>query len=109
MLYDLILEASVALFAVYGFTCALRAFANFLGAPPQLMVAVEVQSKEDADMLDVLLHEAYSAFFQRRRTRVVVLISQALMDGTVGEGEELFDRYSDLLDVYGAECYLIDP
>lgn len=109
MLFHLILEATVALFAVYGFFCALRALANFFGVPGQLMVAVEVQTKEDADMLDVLLHEAYSAFFQKRRARIVVLFSQALMDGTIGLGEDLYDKYSDLLDAYGAECYLIDP
>ena len=109
MLFYFILEATVALLAGYGFYCALRAFANLLGVPRQLMVAIEVQTKEDADMLDVLLHEAYSAFFQKKRARVVVLFSQTLMDGTIGHGEDLFDKYSDLLDVYGAECYLIDP
>ena len=30
------------------------------------------------------------------------------MNGTLGEGEELFEKYNDLMDDYGAECYLID-
>ena len=107
MLFYLILEVSVALFAVFGFYCALRMVADLFWAPRQLYAAVEVQNKEDAEMLDVLLHEAYSAFF-RKGHRIVVLLSSDLMDGTVGVGEELFDQYSDLLELYGAECYLVD-
>ncbi len=107
MLLHLILEISAALFAVFGFYCALRTVADLFWAPKQLYAAIEVQNKEDAEMLDVLLHEAYSAFF-RKGHRIVVLLSASLMDGTVGVGEELFDAYSDLLERYGAECYLID-
>ena len=107
MLFYLILEVSVALFAVFGFYCAMRTVADLFWAPKQLYVAIEVQNKEDAEMLDVLLHEAYSAFF-RKGHRIVVLLSGDLMDGTVGLGEELFEKYSDLLELYGAECYLVD-
>ena len=107
MLLQLILEVSVALFAVFGFYCALRMVADLFWMPKQLYVAIEVQNKEDAEMLDVLLHEAYSAFF-RKGHRIAVLLSSDLMNGTVGNGEELFEKYSDLLDSYGAECYLID-
>ena len=60
-------------------------------------------------MLDMLLHEAGSAFSRPRAARTVVLISTALMDGTVGFGEELLEHYENLLDRYGAECYLIQP
>ena len=59
-------------------------------------------------MLDMLLHEAVSAFSRRRGMRVTVLLSVSLMDGRVGEGEELLPAYRELLDRYGAECYLID-
>ncbi len=104
----IIIDIAVALFAVYGFFCALRLLADLLWAPRQLAVAVTVQNREDADMLDVLLHEADSAFFTNRNAPIIVLVSAALMDGTVGLGEELFDTYADLLEEYGAECYLID-
>ena len=107
MLWQTILDVAAALFAVFGFYCALRMVADLFWNPKQICVAVKVQNKEDAEMLDVLLHEAYSAFF-RKGHRITVLISSALMDGTLGEGEELFDQYSDLLELYGAECYLID-
>jgi hypothetical protein len=30
------------------------------------------------------------------------------MDGRVGRGDELFEEYDEILERYGAECYLID-
>lgn len=107
MLWDILLEVMAAMFAVFGFYCALRMAADLFWNPKQLCIAVEVRNTKDAEMLDVLLHEAYSAFFRKGR-RIVVLLSSELMDGTVGLGEELFEKYSDLIDTYGAECYLID-
>ena len=107
MLWNVLLEASAAMLAVFGFYCALRMVADLFWNPKQIVVAVEVRNTKDAEMLDVLLHEAYSAFFRKGR-RIVVLLSAELMNGTVGTGEDLFERYSDLLQSYGAECYLID-
>lgn len=108
MIWDLILNVSTALFAVFGFACALRALAEWFFAPPNLTMAVEVRNKEDADMLDMLLHEARSAFLRKGRRRLVVLISTDLMNGIVGHGDLLFSEYEDLLARYGAESYLID-
>ena len=107
MLWQTILDVAAALLAVFGFYCALRMVADLFWNPEQVCIAVTVQNKEDAEMLDVLLHEAYSAFF-RKGHRIVVLLSGELMDGTVGVGEEVFEKYSDLIQTYGAECYLID-
>ena len=100
---------TVAFFAVVGFSLALRACLACLYLPENLTVAIEIRTREDADMLDMLLHEAGSAFSRPRAARTVVLISTALMDGTVGFGEELLEHYENLLDRYGAECYLIQP
>ena len=108
MLFRVILDVSVAMLSGFGFYCALRTVVDMLWSPKQLYVAIEVRTSEDADMLDVLLHEAYAAFF-RKGKQIVVLFSNELMNGTVGEGEQLYDKYSDLLDTYGADCYLIDP
>lgn len=105
----LIVEIAVAIFAVFGFYCALRWVADLLFLPKQPALAIEIREKEDADMLNVLLHEAYSAFLHRRQVRIVVLISSALMNGVLGEGEELYDSYAALLERYGADCYLVDP
>ena len=107
MLWQTILDVFAALLAVFGFYCALRMVVDLFWKPRQVCIAVTVQNEKDAEMLDVLLHEAYSAFF-RTRSRIVVLLSSELMNGTLGEGEELFEKYNDLMDAYGAECYLID-
>ena len=98
----------LSLFAVFGFFCAVRLFTELIFASEQIAIAIEVRNRNDAEMLDMLLHEAVSAFLRRGRSHIVVLLSAELMDGTVGEGEDLLPRYQDLLDRYGAECYLID-
>ena len=108
MLFGYVIEVAVALFAVFGFYCAARMFCELLFSPSQIVVAIEVREKQDAQELDMLLHEARSAFLRKGRARLVVLVSADLMDGTVGEGEELFPLYDELLEEYGAECYLID-
>lgn len=106
---EVLLAVAAALFAVFGFWCALHMFAECLFASEQIAVAIEIREKKDAEMLDMLLHEARSAFLRKGKARIVVLLSSDLMDGTVGEGEALSGAYQDLLDFYGAECYLIDP
>ncbi len=108
MIGPLWLEIAVALFAVIGLWCSLSLVLELLLPCEQVTLAVRVQHKKDADMLDMLLHEAGSAFLRRGRTRLVVLISSSLMDGTVGEGEELFEPYAEMIEAFGAECYLID-
>ncbi|MBQ8431965.1 MAG: hypothetical protein IJX28_03680 [Clostridia bacterium] len=109
MIFHLILEVAVAMFAAFGFYCALRAMLDLLFAPKQITVAIEVQDKEDAEMLDVLLHEASSAFFrQGRRARIRVLISAALLDGVVGEDGALYEKYLDWLQMYGATWHAVE-
>ena len=102
------LGIAVALFAVIGLWCTVSILLELLLPCEQVTLAVRVQNKQDADMLDMLLHEARSAFLRRGRTGIVVLISASLMDGTVGVGEELFDSYAEVIDAFGADCYLID-
>ena len=109
MLFGYVIEAGVAVFAVFGFYCAVRMLCELLFASPQIAVAVEVREASDAEALDMLLHEARVAFLRRGHAHLVVLVSSDLMRGCMGEGEELFPVYEDLLDKYGAACYLIDP
>ena len=99
---------AVALFAVFGFYCAVRVMADLLFPNKRISVAVEVWTREDAEALDMMLREAAACSMQRG-ARLVVLLSVELMDGTVGVGEELLDYYAELLDRFGAECYLIEP
>lgn len=106
----LILEVTAALFAVFGFYCAMQLITEWFFIPENLAVAVEIRNKEDADMLEMLLHEARSASFRKGHTRLVVLLSTDLLDGTVGSADgTLGERYLSLLEEYGAECLLIDP
>ena len=108
MFFRMLIEVGVAMFAAYGIYCALKALAELLFPTRQIAVAVEVRTPDDAEKLDLLLHEARMAFWRRGGTRTVVLLSADLMDGRVGRGDELFAQYDELLERYGAECYLID-
>ena len=105
----LFLHIGIALFAVFGFYCAVKTFFELLFASERITAAVEIYDRSDADELNMLLAEARSTFLRKGKTRLVVLLSTDLMNGTVGEGDELYDAYADLIDRYGAECYLIDP
>ena len=109
MLFQLIIDVAVAMFAAFGFYCALRAILDLLFVPKQISVAIEVQEKKDADVLDVLLHEASSAFFrQGRRLKIKVLISSALLSGTVGEDGVPYEKYLDWIQMYNAAWYAVD-
>ena len=104
----IVLCGLILLFSTFGFCCALRMLTDWIFASRQICVAIEITEKKDADMLDVLLHEAGSAFLRKGKARLVVLLSSELMEGIVGEGEDLYPEYQELLDLYDAECYLID-
>ena len=105
---DAVIFWATLAFSVFGFVCALRMLLECLFGSAPIAVAVEVREKKDADMLDMLLHQAVSAFFIRGgRVRPVVLISTALMDGEIGVGTTLFDEYWEVLERFGAECYLV--
>ena len=108
MFLRMLLEVGVAMFAAYGIYCALKVVAELLFPTRQIAVAVEVRTEADAKNLDVLLYEARMAFWRRGGRRTVVLLSADLMDGRVGHGDELLDEYDEILERYGAECYLID-
>lgn len=109
MFFELVMQILVALFAVFGFCCTVHIFSELLFSPEQIAVAIEVRESKDAEMLDALLCEARSLFLRKGRARLVVLLSAELMDGTVGEGEDLLPDYQETIDRWGAECYLIDP
>ena len=108
MFFRMLIEVGVAMFAAYGILCAFKVGAELLFPSQQIVVAIEVRTKEDADALDVLLYDAKSLVWRRGRTRTVVLLASDLMDGRVGYGEALLEPYASLIERYGAECYLID-
>ena len=110
MLFDLILNVGIACFAVFGFCCFLQTVLDRVFSSKHFWVTVKIRDEKDADMLDMLLHEADSAFFRKHGTRTVVLISSALFEsGTVGSADGvLYDRYAALIEEYAAECYIMD-
>lgn len=108
MLFEMLWRVAVALFAAFGLYCAMRMLVEALFSSDRIAVAIEVETHGDAEELDMLLHEARVVFGRRRGTRLIVLLSSALMDGTLGTGTELTPACEELLDRYGAECYLMD-
>ena len=108
MLLEALIPAVIALFAVFGFCCVARMIFELILSSDRMAVAVLVEREEDVMDLDFLLREAKNDFLRRRGARLVVLLSTELMNGTVGVGEDLFSPYRDLLDRYGADCYLVD-
>lgn len=109
MLLRILCEAFAALLAAFGFCCALHMILDRIFQPRNLSLAVEIRSREDADMLDMLLHEARSASFCLGREQITVLIPFSLMDGTVGLEGKLLEEYRELLEMYGARWCLFDP
>ncbi len=107
MFWSFVIGMSVAMFAVFGFCCAVRTVMGMLFPNRRISVAVEVMNAVDAADLEFLLEEA-AATAPHRGVRPVVLVSNALMDGTVGRDGVLYELFDELLDRFGAECYLID-
>ena len=94
--------------SIFGAFCAIVLLCEWLFASPQVVIAVELRTREDAAVLDLLLEEAEHTALRCGGTRTVVLISQFLMDGTLGTGTELYESVAELIDRYDADCYLIE-
>ena len=99
----------ILLFSVFGFSCAVWMLADWGTAPNNQALAVLIMNQNDADLLDLLLEDARHSFFTKCSKSPVVLISSELMNGTVGFDDVLFEKYEQILDRYGAECYVIEP
>ena len=108
MFFEMLWRVAVAMLAAFGLYCALRMLVEALFSSDRIAVAVEVETYGDAEDLDMLLHEARVVFGRRRGMRLIVLLSSSLMDGTLGTGTELSHACEEILDRYGAECYLMD-
>ena len=94
--------------AIFGGFWAILLLCEWLFASPQVVVAVELHTREDAYAIDLLLAEAEHTALRCGGTHTVVLISQSLMDGTLGIGAELYESVTELIDRYDADCYLIE-
>ena len=62
-----------AFFAALGLICFVRILADSLFFPEQLHPVILLRTREDADLLDMLLHEARFAFFSHRAAPIVLV------------------------------------
>ena len=104
----LFLQIVFLTFEVFGVFCAIVLLCEWLFASPQVVVAIELHTPEDAADLAYLLEEVQHTAIRRGSGRIVVLIAQPLMEGTLGMGTELYASVMELIDRYDADCYLIE-
>ena len=104
---DTLLAVTVSMLAVFGLWCAIKLPVDALLSSGRVVAAVWLKNEKDAEMLDVLLHEAHSAFFRKGARRVIVLIDVSLTNGCIGQDGVPFEATLELLARYGAEYRII--
>ena len=105
--FDTLLAVMVSMLAVFGMWCALKLLGEIWFSHDCLYVAIEITNEKDAEMLDVLLQQAHSAFFCQRSRRVVVLFDAPLLYGRIGHDGIPSEQLLELLAYYGAEYRVI--
>ena len=98
-----VLAVTVSLLSVFGLWCAIKFPIEAFFSSGKVVAAVEINNEKDAEMLDVLLHEAHSAFFRKGMRRIVVLIDEQLLYGVMGTDGVPHQDVLELLAYYGAE------
>ena len=102
-----VLAVTVSLLSVFGLWCAVKFPLEAFFSSGQVVAAVELNNENDAEMLDVLLHEAHSAFFRKGMRRIIVLIDVSLMQGCLGKDGVPYEKTLELLARYGADFRII--
>ena len=102
-----VLAVTVSLLSVVGLWCAIKLPIEAFFSSGKVVAAVVLENEKDAEMLDVLLHEAHSAFFRKGNGRTVVLINKGLLEGVLGTDGVPDDGTLELLARYGAEYRVI--
>ena len=102
-IWDTLLAVIVSMLAVFGLWCAIKVLGDLIFAPRCLMAAIEIKNEKDAEMLDVLLQQAHSAFFCQRIRRIVVLIDAQLLQGCLGTDGVPSEQVLELLAHFGAD------
>ena len=106
ILYTL-LAVTVSLLSVFGLWCAFRLFLDAFRASGKVVTAIEINNRKDAEMLDVLLHEAHSAFFCQTNARTLVLIESSLLYGCLGTDGVPSPETLELLACFGARYRVV--
>ena len=104
---DTLLALAVSMLAVFGLWCAVKFPIEAFFSSGRVVAAIELRNQKDAELLDVLLHEARSAFFRKGMRRIVVLIDASLLDGVIGTDGVPSRQVLELLAYYGAEYRVI--
>ena len=104
---ETLLAVTVSMLAVFGLWCALKLIGETLFSHKCLVAAIEMTNEKDAEMLDVLLQQAHSAFFCQRSRRIVVLFDAPLLYGRLGHDGVPSEHVLELLAFYGAEYRVI--
>ena len=104
---ETLLAVTLSLLAVFGLWCALKLIGETLFSHKCLVAAIEITNEKDAEMLDVLLQQAHSAFFCQRSRRIVVLFDAPLLYGRLGHDGVPSEQVLELLAFYGAEYRVI--
>ena len=107
MIFNTLLAVTVSMLTVFGLWCAIKLASEALLVPRCIMTAIEIKDEKDAEMLDVLLQQAHSAFFCQRSRRIVVLFDAPLLYGRLGHDGVPSERVLELLAFYGAEYRVI--
>ena len=104
---DTLLAVTVSMLAVFGLWCAIKLPVDALLSSGRVVAAVWLKNEKDAEMLDVLLHEAHSAFFRKGMRRIIVLIDVSLVQGCIGSDGVPDEKTLELMARYGAEYRII--
>lgn len=102
-----LLALTVSMLAVFGLWCAIKFPIEAFFSSGQVVAAIELRNEKDAEMLDVLLHEAHSAFFRKGMRRIIVLIDVSLVQGCIGSDGVPDEKTLELMARYGAEYRII--
>ena len=95
-------QVLVSILAVFGLIFIFRAVFDWFFAPAAMTVAITVNSKKDADDLDILLEEAGKSPFRRRGVPTIVLIPSVLLQGEIGREGVLDPIYRQVIEAYHA-------
>ena len=104
MFWSLFFGVALAVFAVFGFACAVQMIVDACFPLRQIMTVAEIKTEEDLELLEMLLRETKTGFFQWRAARQAVLLSESLC-----ENGRISEDVMEILRKYGTDCYIIEP
>ena len=89
--------------ALFGAMCAIEMIVEACFPDRRIFTVVEIQTLEDADVLDLLLIEAKRTSLRSASSRVGVLMSPSLL-----YNGEIPKKTQEVLDRFDVECYLCE-